>query len=116
MPVGLRQMFGFLMNMILQIFTFSPAAYAASRLVWPGCNVVFLLILATLMVPEQVTMIPAFWIWKNPGFYNTLVPLFLGSAFGGAFNNFLLRQFMKGIPRDVEDAARINGCDYLRIY
>ena len=61
-------------------------------------------------------MIPHFLIWKTAGAYNTLTPLWLGCSFGNAFFIFLLRQFMKGIPRDLEDAARIDGCGFLRIY
>lgn len=104
------------LNVLLMLFSSSIVAYGVSRLNWPGRDLVFFLILATLMLPEQVTMIPSFLIWKNLGLYNTLVPLWLGSAFGAAFNIFLLRQFMKGIPRDLEDAGRIDGCGVLRIY
>lgn len=109
-------LFLIILNCTLMIFSSSIVAYGVSRLVWPGRDFVFMLMLATMMVPAQVTMIPGFLIWKNLGAYNTLIPLFLGAAFGGAFNIFLLRQFMKGIPRDVEDAARIDGCGVLRVY
>ena len=68
------------------------------------------------MIPPQVTMIPHFLIWKNLGAYNTLTPLWAGAAFGNAFFIFLLRQFMKGIPRDLEDSARIDGCGFFGIY
>ena len=94
----------------------SLVAYAFARLHWPGRDFCFLLMLATMMIPGQVTMIPHFLIWKSLGAYNTLTPLWLGSAFGSAFFIFLLRQFLKGIPRDLEDAARIDGCGFLRIY
>jgi multiple sugar transport system permease protein len=53
---------------------------------------------------------------KHLGWYNTLYPLWVGSFFAGAFNVFLLRQFLKGIPRDLEDAARIDGCGFWRVY
>ncbi|HCQ04674.1 MAG TPA: sugar ABC transporter ATP-binding protein, partial [Candidatus Latescibacteria bacterium] len=76
----------------------------------------FVLMLATMMIPPQVTMIPHFLIWKSLGAYDTLLPLWGGHAFGNAFFIFLLRQFMKGIPRDLEDSARIDGCGFLRIY
>jgi multiple sugar transport system permease protein len=105
-----------LLNVFLTLFSCSIVAYSVSRLVWPGRDFVFLLMLATMMVPAQVTMIPGFLIWKSLGCYNSLVPLWLGAGFAGAFNVFLLRQFMKGIPRDVEDAARIDGCGILRVY
>ena len=72
--------------------------------------------LATMMIPGQVTMIPHFLIIRTLGWYNTLYPLWAPSLFASAFNVFLLRQFLKGIPRDLEDAARIDGCGFLRVY
>ena len=103
-------------NVVLTVFACSLIAFAFARLNWPGRDVCFLLMLATLMIPGQVTMIPHFLIWKHLGAYDTLTPLWLGSAFGNAFFIFLLRQFMRSIPRDLEDAALIDGCGYLRIY
>ena len=61
-------------------------------------------------------MIPGFVIIKTLGWYNTLTPMWIMACFGNAFFIFLLRQFMKGIPQDLEDAARIDGCGFLRIY
>ncbi len=103
-------------NVLLTVFSCSLVAFAFARLQWPGRDFAFVLMLATLMIPGQVTMIPHFLIWKNLGAYDTLVPLWLGSAFGSAFFIFLLRQFMRTIPRDLEDAALIDGCGYFRIY
>jgi ABC-type glycerol-3-phosphate transport system permease component len=103
-------------NVVLTVFSCSLVAFAFARLQWPGRDFAFVLMLATLMIPGQVTMIPHFLIWKNLGAYDTLVPLWLGQAFGNAFFIFLLRQFMRSIPRDLEDAALIDGCGYLRIY
>jgi len=105
-----------LVNVTLTVFACSLIAYAFARLNWPGREFCFVLMLATLMIPGQVTMIPHFLIWKYVGAYNTLTPLWLGRAFGNAFFVFLLRQFLKGIPRDLEDAARIDGCGTFRIY
>ncbi len=103
-------------NMILTLFSSSLVAYAFARLQWPGRNFCFLLMLATLMIPPQVTMIPNFLIWRFLGAYDTLFPLWIPSLFGVPFYIFLLRQFMMGIPKDLEDAARIDGCGFLRIY
>lgn len=100
----------------LTLLSCSLVAYAFARLQWPGRDICFVLMLATMMIPPQVTMIPHFLIWKNLGVYDTLIPLWAGSAFGSAFFIFLLRQFMKGIPRDLEDSARLDGCGFLRIY
>ncbi|HUW62422.1 MAG TPA: ABC transporter permease subunit [Candidatus Bathyarchaeia archaeon] len=105
-----------LLNVTGQIVGSSLVAYAFSRLHWPGRDFCFILVLATLMVPPQVTMIPVFLIFKNLGWYNSLKPLWVGSFFGSAFFIFLLRQFMKGIPADLEDSAKIDGCGYFGIY
>lgn len=104
------------LNIVGNIFACSLVAYSFARLQWPGRNICFGLMLATMMIPPQVTMIPYFLIIKQLGWYNTLRPLWVISFFGNAFNIFLLRQFMKGIPRDLEDAARIDGCSFIQIY
>ncbi|MDA0840158.1 MAG: carbohydrate ABC transporter permease [Planctomycetota bacterium] len=105
-----------ILNIVLAIFSCTLAAYAFARLQWPGRNLCFALMLATMMIPGQVTMIPGFLIHKHLGWYNTLLPLWVHSAFGSAFFIFLLRQFFKTIPQDLEDAARIDGCGFFRIY
>jgi len=90
-------------------------AYSFSRLRWPGRDVIFVLVLATMMLPPQVTMVPVFLIFAKLGMVNTLKPLYLPSFFSTAFFVFLLRQFFLTIPRDLEDAAKIDGCGYGRI-
>jgi ABC-type glycerol-3-phosphate transport system permease component len=105
-----------IMNIVGNILSCSLVAYAFARLQWPGRNLSFGVMLATLMIPPQVTMIPHFLIIRSLGWYNTLYPLWVISFFGNAFNIFLLRQFMKGIPRDLEDAAKIDGCNFLQVY
>lgn len=105
-----------ILNVIGNIFSCSLVAFAFARLQWPGRNLGFGLMLAGMMTPPQVTMIPYFLIIKYFGWFNTLKPLWVISFFGNAFNIFLLRQFMKGIPRDLEDAARIDGCNFWHIY
>ncbi len=104
------------MNILGQIFGASLAAYAFSRLRWPGREFCFVLVLATLMVPPQVTLIPVFLIFKNLGWFNTLRPLWVPAFAGAAFFIFLLRQFMRTIPTDLEDSAKIDGCGYIGIY
>lgn len=103
-------------NIALTLFTSSFVAYAFSRLHWPGRDFCFLLMLATMMIPGQVLMIPHFLIWKEAGAFNTLTPLWLPALFGNAFYIFLLRQFIRGIPPDLEEAARLDGCGFLGIY
>lgn len=99
------------------VLTSSLVAYAFACLRWPGRNVLFIVILVTMMLPLQVTMIPVFVLFKELGWLNTFKPLIVPAFFGGgAFNIFLLRQFFLGIPRDLSDAARIDGCSEFRIY
>jgi multiple sugar transport system permease protein len=105
-----------ILNLIGTLFSCSLAAYAFARLHWPGRGICFAALLGTMMIPVQVTMIPQFLIMQKLGWYNTLKPLWVMSFFGSAFSIFLLRQFLKGIPRDLEDAARLDGCGFLRIY
>ncbi len=99
------------------VLSSSLVAYAFGCLKWPGRDFLFMFILATMMLPLQVTMIPLFVLFKEIGWLNTFKPLtipaFLG---GGAFNIFLLRQFFLTIPKDLLDSARIDGCSELRIY
>lgn len=104
------------LNIAGQVIASSLVAFAFARLTWPARDVWFVLVLATLMIPPQVTMIPVFLIFKSLGWYNTLKPLWVTAFFGSAFYIFLLRQFMKGIPKDLEDSAKIDGCGYLGIY
>ncbi|MBN1343164.1 MAG: carbohydrate ABC transporter permease [Phycisphaerae bacterium] len=105
-----------ILSILLNTFSCSLVAFAFARLRWPGRDLCFIILLATLMIPAEVTMIPGFVIIKSLGWYNTLTPMWIGAVFGNAFFIFLLRQFMKGVPQDLEDAARIDGCGVLRIY
>jgi multiple sugar transport system permease protein len=104
------------LNVIGQILGSSMVAFAFARLRWPGREFCFVLVLATLMIPPQVTLVPAFLIFKQLGWYNTLKPLWVPAFFGSAFYIFLLRQFMRTIPTDLEDSAKIDGCSYWGIY
>ncbi len=105
-----------ILNILGAVFSCSIVAYAFARLQWPGRGLGFAVMLATMMIPPQVTMIPYFLIMKHLGWYNTLSPLWITSFTANAFNVFLLRQFMKGIPRDMEDSAKIDGCNFLQVY
>jgi ABC-type glycerol-3-phosphate transport system permease component len=104
------------LNLIGTLASCSLVAYSFARLRWPGRTVAFAVLLGTMMIPPQVTMIPQFLIFQKLGWYNTLKPLWITSFFASAFSVFLIRQFMKGVPRDLEDAARLDGCGFLRIY
>ena len=94
----------------------SLVAYSLSRIPWPGRNALFILTVATLMLPFQVTLIPLFVVWSRWGFVNTFVPLIVPHFFGGALYIFLLRQFFMSIPMELSEAARIDGASEFRIY
>ena len=83
---------------------------------FPGRGPLFSLVLATMMLPGAVTMIPTFLIWDYLGWTNTQVPLWAHNLFGSAFYVFMLRQFFLTIPRDLFDAARVDGASYLQVW
>ena len=90
-------------------------AYAFARLRAPGRDVLFLVVLATMMLPYPVTMVPLYVLFKQLGWINTFLPLTVPAFFGSAFYIFLLRQFFLTIPPDFEDAATIDGANTLQI-
>jgi multiple sugar transport system permease protein len=98
------------------LFSSSIVAFAFARLKAPGRDLLFILMIATVMLPAQVTMIPMFIIFRGLGWYDTLLPLIVPSFFASAFSVFLIRQFFLGIPKDLEDAAKIDGCSTFRTY
>lgn len=98
------------------LFSSAFVAYAFARLNWPGRSFAFVVLLATMMLPAQVTMIPGFLIWRFVGAYNTLIPIWLPAWFGGAFFIFLMVQYMKTIPKELEEAARIDGLGPFRTW
>lgn len=83
---------------------------------FPGRNVLFGLVLATMMLPFAVTMIPTYLIWNEVGLTDTQVPLWAGNLFGSAFYIFLLRQFLLSLPRELFEAARVDGASYPALF
>jgi multiple sugar transport system permease protein len=86
-----------------------PVAYALSRIQWRGRQFAFVLVLATMMLPAQVTSVPLYVIFVKLGWIGSLKPLIVPSFFGDAFSIFLLRQFFATIPSELSDAARVEG-------
>lgn len=103
-------------SMFGQMISCALVAFGFARMRFPGRNVLFVTLLATMMLPAQVTMIPVFKIWSTLGFYDTFVPLTLPSFFGSAFFIFLLRQYYMTVPYEMDEAARIDGASTLQIF
>jgi len=99
----------------LNLFFSSLAGYAFAKFKFPGREKIFGLLLATMMIPAQVTMIPVFMILKSMGLLNTYLGLIIPGA-SSVFGIFLMRQFMLTIPSDLIDSARVDGCSEFRIY
>ena len=103
------------LNAIGHVLSCVIVAYAFARLRAPGKNFLFLVLLSTMMLPFPVTLVPMYEIFRDMGMINTLFPLFIRSFFGNAFLIFMLRQFFAGVPRELEEAARIDGANVLQI-
>lgn len=104
-------------RIIGNILSCSLVAFAFARLQWKGRDALFFVVLATMMIPEEVTLIPQYIIYSKLGWVNTYLPLTVPSFFAGsAFYIFLLRQFFLTIPKELDDAARVDGASYFQIY
>jgi multiple sugar transport system permease protein len=91
-------------------------AFGFARLRAPGKNITFFVLLATMMIPAEVLVIPQFIIFRNLGWIDTLLPLIVPNFFANAYNVFLMRQFISRIPRDLDEAAMLDGLGYFGIF
>jgi multiple sugar transport system permease protein len=105
-----------LLSVIGTVMSSALAAYGFSRIEWRGRDKVFLVLLATMMIPFPVVMVPIYTLFKELGWIGTFKPLWVPTFFAGAFNVFLLRQFFLGLPKDISEAARIDGCSEIGIF
>ena len=105
-----------LLNVTGTLISCSLVAYSLAKIPWRGRDLVFYSLLATMILPGQVTLIPNFSIFKAFGWIGTILPLVVPSFLGSAFSIFLLRQFFLTIPNELSDAARIDGCSEFDIY
>lgn len=105
-----------LLDVIGKVLSCSMVAYSFARLRWRGRDLMFMIMLATLMLPHQVTLIPQFVLYRQLGWINTIIPLVLPNWFGGPFLTFLLRQYFLTIPTELDDAARMDGATIFDIY
>lgn len=99
-----------------QVLSACLVGYSFGRLRWPLRDLCFIILLSTLMLPHEVTMIPVYLLFKSLGWLDTWRPLYAPAWFGvNVFNVFLMRQFFKTVPFSLEEAAIIDGCSYFRI-
>ena len=103
-------------TMVGSLLSSSIVAYGFARLRARGRDILFMILLSTMMIPSQITMIPVFVLFKLLNWTDTFKPLIIPNFFGGAFFIFLLRQFYMTIPIELDDAAKIDGCSYLGIF
>jgi len=103
------------MNVIGNVLSSVIAAYAFARLRFKGRDILFIIVLATMMLPSQVTLIPLYVIFSKIGWTNSFKALVIPGFFGDAFSIFLLRQFFMTIPREYDDAAYIDGCSHFGV-
>lgn len=105
-----------LLNVTGMVFSSSFVGYAFARMNWPGRGVAMVILLSTMMIPPQVTIAPTFIIIRALGWYNTLSPLWVPAWLGSAFFIFLMVQHLKTLPRELEEAARIDGLGYVQTW
>lgn len=98
------------------VLSSSLAAYAFARVRFRGRDTLFMITLAALMIPGQITMIPLYVVMARIGWVDTQLPLIVPAYFGSAFGIFLLRQYFLTIPQELNDAAKIDGCSHFGIY
>ncbi|OIA99507.1 ABC transporter permease [Paenibacillus sp. LC231] len=101
---------------IIHVISASLVAFGFARLTFPLKGLWFSILLMTLMLPGQVTLIPQYTMFHSFDWINTYLPLIVPSAMGGAFFIFLIVQFIRGIPRELDESAKIDGCSWFGIY
>ncbi len=99
-----------------RVFSCTLVGYSLANIKWAGKGVLFAIVLATMMLPSQVTLIPIFIVFSKLGWVNTFLPLTVPAFFGDAFFIFMFRQFFMGIPTELTDAARLDGANHLGIF
>ncbi|MFN3650876.1 MAG: carbohydrate ABC transporter permease [Armatimonadota bacterium] len=104
------------LSVIGQVLSSSLVGWGFARLQFAGKNVLFMVMLATMMIPGQIGMIPSFMIFRQLGWIDTFLPLIVPAFFGSAFFAFLYRQYFLSIPLELDEAAKMDGCSPVRTY
>ncbi|MBL8057937.1 MAG: carbohydrate ABC transporter permease [Anaerolineales bacterium] len=104
------------LNIVGNLLSCTIVAFAFARMRFPGKNILFMLLLSTLMIPNQITLLPRFVLFQALGWVGSYLPLIVPAFFGNAFFIFLMRQYIMTIPRDLDEAARIDGASTWQIF
>jgi multiple sugar transport system permease protein len=112
----LNTLFLVIMNVAGTVLVNSLIAFAFARLRFPGRDVLFRVVIFTMLLPGAALLVPSFLMFNSIGWYGTYLPLWVPAFFGNAWSIFVIRQYMRSFPRDLDDAARIDGCGYFGIY
>lgn len=112
---ALNSLFLCVVTVIGTLMSSTLAAYGFSRIEWKGRDKVFLVLLATMMIPFPIIIVPLYSLFKTLGWIGTFRPLWVPSFLAGAFNVFLLKQFFMTLPKDMSEAARIDGCSEFQV-
>jgi multiple sugar transport system permease protein len=104
------------LSIVGKVASITLVAFAFARLRWWGRDFMFIVMLATMMLPPHITLIPQFILFKWWGWLDTFLPLIVPAFFGGPYLTFLVRQYLLAIPRELDDAARIDGCSDFGLY
>jgi ABC-type glycerol-3-phosphate transport system permease component len=105
-----------MLNLVGVVISNTLVGFAFARLRFPGKEFLFRLVILTMLMPGVVLLVPSFLLFNTLGWYGTYLPLWVPSFFASAFFVFITRQYMRSFPRDLDDAARIDGCGYLGVY
>lgn len=112
----LNTLFLVIMNVTGTVLVNSLIAFAFARLRFPGRDLLFRVVIFTMLLPGAALLVPSFLMFNSIGWYGTYLPLWVPAFFGNAWSIFVIRQYMRSFPRDLDDAARIDGCGYFGIY
>lgn len=104
------------LSVVGMVLSSAIVAYGFARISWRGRQPLFFFVLATMMIPFPVLMVPLYIVFRDLGWIGSLKPLWIPAFFSNAFNVFLLRQFFLGIPKELDEAARIDGCSHFGIF
>lgn len=119
LPIGryiLNSLLIVIPSCIFMTLSSALVSYGFARLRAPGKDILFIIVLSTMMIPGQVLMIPQFILFRTLGWVNTLLPLVIPNLFANAYNVFLMRQFITRIPTELDEAAQIDGLGYFGIF